>query len=321
MSKLFSMLFICMIFSSTVFGIQSAQKEDEMILHALDFKNRNDNKKALEIFSKLLNETKKIEYAEEVLLLQIADKQFNNAKNTIKNYPKLEKRIAPKTLGYIFTKLNDFKKAINYYKIDCENSDNIQSCVILLEYYEKQKDVKSMVKILAKLYNNFKEKNEMMKAVEVSNTMTNLLKSLSLNEVKVILQELFDLTGEYNFLAKLAMLEYESAKDKNLIIASVSEKFEKAIEHTPNHVYLNFYGYLLIDHDIDYQKGISLVKKALEVDSGNDAYLDSLAWGYYKIGNCIEAKENMKKVVDRIGLEEPEIKMHWEKIQKCEGKK
>ena len=316
-----SLLFVLFLLSQGINASAKNVSEDELILHALDYKSREQNAKALEIFSFLLKETKKVEYAEEVLLLQIAQNNLLQAKNTIKAYPKLEDKIAPKTLGYIFTKLQDYKKALKYYKIDCDKHSNIQSCIILLDYYEKQKDFKSVFEVLAKLHNDFKSKNEMMKVVEIDNTINALLKQLGPNDAKIILQKLFDVTNEYDFLANLAVLEYESAKDKNEVLVSVVDKFEKSIEHSPKHMYLNFYGYLLIDHDLDYKKGLEFVKRALEADKTNDAYIDSLAWGYFKLGNCEEAKTNMKKVIDKIGLDEAEIKMHWEKIQNCEGKK
>ena len=57
--------------------------------------------------------------------------------------------------------------------------------------------------------------------------------------------------------------------------------------------------------------------KALEKDSSNIAYIDTLAWGEYKLKNCKEAFINMKKVVDEVGLDDAEIKLHWENIKEC----
>ena len=53
----------------------------------------------------------------------------------------------------------------------------------------------------------------------------------------------------------------------------------------------------MIDFDIDVKKGISLVKSALKTSPNNIAYLDSLAWGYYKLNRCKEALDIMKKVI------------------------
>jgi len=78
---------------------------------------------------------------------------------------------------------------------------------------------------------------------------------------------------------------------------------------------LNYYGYLLIDHDIDVEKGIVLVQRALELEPNSPFYLDSLAWGLYKQGKCFEANEIMKFFGEQIY--EEEVLEHIEAIKKC----
>ncbi len=58
-------------------------------------------------------------------------------------------------------------------------------------------------------------------------------------------------------------------------------------------------------------------QKALKEEPNNLAYIDTLAWGEYKIKNCQEANKQMKRVVDEVGLNDEEIKLHWEKIKEC----
>ena len=73
----------------------------------------------------------------------------------------------------------------------------------------------------------------------------------------------------------------------------------------------------MIDFNIDIKRGLVLVKKALETEPNNIAYIDTLAWGEYKLKNCKEAYIQMKKVVDEVGMDDEEIKLHWEQIQEC----
>jgi cytochrome c-type biogenesis protein CcmH/NrfG len=82
-------------------------------------------------------------------------------------------------------------------------------------------------------------------------------------------------------------------------------------------IYLNYYGYTLIDKDIDIKKGMKILENALNQQPDNTYYLDSLAWGYYKEGECKKAYELMEKVVAQEGLKEPEIAEHWDAIKKC----
>ena len=95
----------------------------------------------------------------------------------------------------------------------------------------------------------------------------------------------------------------------------VVKEFEKALSlgvHNP--VYLNYYGYILIDKNIDINKGLNIIKKALTQEPENTYFLDSLAWGEYKLGECSKAYKTMKKVVKVEGLKEKEIIEHWNAI-------
>ncbi len=64
-----------------------------------------------------------------------------------------------------------------------------------------------------------------------------------------------------------------------------AELLKKAIKaDEKKSVAKNDLGYILIDTDKDYAAGIKYVKAALEIDPNNPFYLDSLGWGYHKIG-------------------------------------
>ena len=90
------------------------------------------------------------------------------------------------------------------------------------------------------------------------------------------------------------------------------------IEKKPDKtLYLNYLGYILIDHNIDVKKGMDYVKKALKNEPNSAYYLDSLAWGYYKLGNCKRADAIMQKVVALGEGDQPEVKEHIEMIKKC----
>ena len=98
---------------------------------------------------------------------------------------------------------------------------------------------------------------------------------------------------------------------------SYANMLEKVVENIDNHIYENYLAYILIDFNINVSKGVTLVKKALVQEPNNLAYIDTLAWGQYKLKNCKEANKQMKRVVDEIGLNDEEIKLHWEKIKEC----
>ena len=70
--------------------------------------------------------------------------------------------------------------------------------------------------------------------------------------------------------------------------------------------------------DLDIKKGIELVKLALEKDPQNLYYLDSLAWGYYKLGDCKQAWEILKQTLDdKEFANSDESKAHIKAIKAC----
>ncbi len=81
--------------------------------------------------------------------------------------------------------------------------------------------------------------------------------------------------------------------------------------------FLNFLGYLMIDYDIDIKEGVGHVKKALEISPLNPAYLDSLAWGYYKLKDCANAKETFGLIPQNDVKKEQELQEHKNLIDKC----
>jgi uncharacterized protein HemY len=131
--------------------------------------------------------------------------------------------------------------------------------------------------------------------------------------------EIYQQSGDIEYLGQSAIYEYESKKNNlnESVIKSVTEKFERVISTKDSALYFNYFGYLLIDHEIDVKKGIDYVKKALQLSPESSYYLDSLAWGYYKLSKCKKAKEIMQKVIKLEGSDQEEIRLHINEIEKC----
>jgi len=136
-------------------------------------------------------------------------------------------------------------------------------------------------------------------------------------EAYTLAEKLYDESKNLDYLGKMAIYEYELNKT-NLApetLQSISRKFDEVTSLLKDSVYLNYYGYLLIDHDIDVSKGIALVQEALKLEPNSPYYLDSLAWGLYKQGQCDEAYNIMKYFGEHV-MEE-EVIAHIEAIKKC----
>jgi tetratricopeptide (TPR) repeat protein len=76
--------------------------------------------------------------------------------------------------------------------------------------------------------------------------------------------------------------------------------FKQALDLDPaSAMTLNYYGYMLADKATRLPEALKLIRKAVEIEPMNGAYLDSLGWVYFKMGNYELAEENLRQAVDR----------------------
>ena len=234
------------------------------------------------------------------------------------------------------------KKAISLLKKH-ENSYGFSEVVSLelLDLYAKDMDVDAIIKTTKNLYKHINTDHYLKKVLQayfVRKDIKGAIRFLEESEVgENYLFDLYKQEGEYDkaivlldkfyekdsnpqWIAQKAILIYEGAKDKKdkVMINRMTQNFERAFDLGVNDaVYLNYYGYTLIDNDIEITKGMSAVKRAVFKDITNYYYLDSLAWGFYKLNDCDKAYRVMKYVVDLAGMDEPEVQEHWDIIRKC----
>ncbi|MDR2638683.1 MAG: hypothetical protein LBC09_02465 [Helicobacteraceae bacterium] len=135
------------------------------------------------------------------------------------------------------------------------------------------------------------------------------------NDAAAIAAKLYRVGGKIDYLALSAMFEYEAGESANEELARRTvASLEKVVAQSKNHIYLNYLGYLLIDHDFDAERGVELVLEALKTEPDNVYYADSLAWGYFKLGRFKEAYDLIVKVAAK-EKSDPTVKEHYEAIK------
>ncbi|MGH9580590.1 MAG: tetratricopeptide repeat protein, partial [Terriglobales bacterium] len=67
-----------------------------------------------------------------------------------------------------------------------------------------------------------------------------------------------------------------------------------------NAMALNYLGYMLADRGVRLDEALGYIKKAVEQDPQNGAYLDSLGWAYFKMGNHELGEEFLLKAIERM---------------------
>ena len=210
----------------------------------------------------------------------------------------------------LYVKENNIDGVLDMYIELYKQDQKDQYLNKIIEAYVYKRDIDGAIAFLEK---NPKEMNDQI--------LYDLYKSKKYFDRALKLAEKFyKVDKNPRWLAEKAILTYEKAKDKNdkQMIKQVVSYFDTAIaQGVDDSIYLNYYGYTLIDKNIDVKKGMKIISDALVQQPDNSYYLDSLAWGYYKEKLCDKAYTMMKRVVEMEGLDEPEIAEHWNAIQKC----
>jgi len=215
-------------------------------------------------------------------------------------------------------------------------------CNRLLSFYSNENDIEGILETYLRLYKLQKDQQIAKKIIQVymyKKDFMALIAFLEENKVddplllqvytkykqykkaSVLAQKLYEENSELSYLAQSAIFEYEASKDKNnkKMLDTVVAKLKKAVQLEKNSLNLNYLGYILIDHELDLKEGMQYVEQALKLQPESAYYLDSLAWGYYKLGSCQKAYEIITKVLTLEGGDDPEVKLHYEKIKKCKN--
>lgn len=252
-------------------------------------------------------------------LLTLTNIQFNNLLEKDKAIKKLENHI--QMSGYDF---NLSIQLLSFYEKENEK-DKLIALLKNMYFYYKNSDNQFLLNKTKILFIKYVARDNINNAIvfleennEEDENLLNLYKITNQSQkADDLLGRLYKSTDNLDYLAQQAILKFEMTSDKESVLDDVISKFNKVLENSSNHIYENYLAYILIDYNIDVKRGLVLVKKALIVEPNNIAYIDTLAWGEYKLKNCKEAYIQMKRVVDEVGIDDEEIKLHWEQIKEC----
>lgn len=320
---------------------------ERMKIAALMGKKSYDEAKVYAL--ELLDKTKEALDYQQVASIYMIQKRYETALKYLQsayaiNY---DEKILDKMAIILYVNLKRKAEAISYLETHIRlNGCSKIICLRLGSFYSEENNVDGMLRVYTMLYDNTKDdkyaqtiiklytyKKEtilLIRFLQDSRADDLLLLKLYIdtkNYPKIISlsDELYEKEGDIYYLGQSAIFEYEGSKDKNdkKMISSVIKKLKTVLKNSSDPMYMNYLGYLLIDHDIDLKKGMSYVREALKIEKESPYYLDSLAWGYYKQGKCKKALKLMKKVRVYLGKDDYEVSSHVKKIKECikKGKK
>ncbi len=290
--------------------IQSSPEIDDYILVSDIYIQRKEFETAL----KYLESAYIKNYSEEVLD-RMAIVLYVNLHKTKEAIAQLEthtrvhgcsERICNRLIGFYSNENNIDGLLSTYLRLySLSNNEEIAKKIVQIYGYKKE-----YLKLIDFLEHSYKDEDTLLQLYSVTK---NYKKAYPLAD------KLYEQTRDPHYLGQSAIYEYES-QDKSLdkkVLSSVIEKLQRVTQEDKSPIYLNYLGYILIDHDVDVKKGMQYIHEVLKVQPNSSFYLDSLAWGYYKMGNCKKAKDVMNKVMTLEGSDEPEVLLHLKKINQC----
>ena len=272
----------------------------------------------------------------------LAEKDYIKALATLDEAYQLNysEKVLDKLSYIIYSKMNRPYEAIGRIE---QHSKNLGYSLLLtkrlVRYYGDQRDEEGLLKsypklyeleptehnaeVLIQLYWNAEKVLELTQFLERTNSNDELLLKIYVSDkiyhkAASLSQKLYEETGEIDYLGQKAIYLYEGAvnRDTELVDSVVGDLTEVVKVKEEGH-YLNYLGYCMIEHDRNITLGIDYVKRALAIEPDSGYFIDSLAWGYYKQGECQKAGELMQRVVELLGADDQEVKDHIKAINKC----
>jgi tetratricopeptide (TPR) repeat protein len=75
--------------------------------------------------------------------------------------------------------------------------------------------------------------------------------------------------------------------------------FRQLVDTEPNDANAaNYLGYMWADREVHLEEALELIARAVSLDPGNSAYLDSLGWVHFRLGDLAEAERWLRRAVD-----------------------
>ena len=214
------------------------------------------------------------------------------------------------TLGQLYAEKGDYEKALNSYQQDLLlNPNQPMNYLRVSDMMFQLKKFDKAVEMLTETHQKFPDLPRITYA---------LGQALSLAKKHQEAMAIFDeakaeaensesemLDGEFYF-------DYGAAAEQAGLIQKAADLFKKSIALDPANAAraYNYLGFMWVDRGQNLDEAGTLIKRAVDMDPGNGAYIDSLGWYYFKKGEPEKALPELLKAAEAIKPEDSEVYDH-----------
>ena len=249
----------------------------------------SQNKANIDLISaKIFLRKKETEKARELLL-----KLTENKENSEPHY----------LLALLFFQNEQYPAALSHLKSVEPGTDIFEEAVYLqTSIFKKQGKPEKMIKVLKKYLSDPENRSPLFYALLSSLYQEQKKDSYALDLIEsaiVIYPENTHLLFEYGLLL-----------ERNGMYQRAIQNMEKVIKIEPDHSEaLNFIGYTWADNNINLNRALEYIKRAVELKPENGYITDSLGWVYFRLGEHEKAKNELEHAIE-LEPDDPHIYDH-----------
>lgn len=213
-------------------------------------------------------------------------------------------------LGELYEEKGDSDRALNNYRqtllLDPTQPLNF---LHVAELFMRTKKSAQAVEIMQEARQKFPQSPQITYSLAIA-----LMQARHNQEAVATFEEAVQEAGEAgpDLLNAQFYFNYGAAAEQAGLIDKAVALLKKSIELDPGSAAqaYNYLGYMWVDKGQNLEEAGELIKRALNMDPDNAAYLDSLGWWYFKKGDPQKAIEQLQKAASTIKPEDAVVFEH-----------
>ncbi len=272
--------------------------------------------------------------------------------STRRNYSAGEKAnrvILLERLGYLYRSAEQYDNAVDAFRqmLQLDEEQGPRASVHIIETYRLAREIpKAFEEAKAALQKHSKDRNvqamysyiaaDSGKSAEAERVAKDLVKEKKDREAWLTLAQVYERTKNHGEMGKALDEAEKLSEDKEekegiyFMRGAMYEKmkkhdqaeaeFRKVLASNPNSSSaLNYLGYMLADRNVRLTEAYDLIRKALDLDPQNGAYLDSLGWVYFRMNKLEEAADYLARAIEKTSRD-PTVHDHLGDVFLQQGK-